>query len=222
MRAIYSSKLFKASPRKDKIVAALNDPLNKELVTQLRTYLDEEYQVHNVEEDDRDIEVHEPPQSTSDSFEPAPAGGGGFSSGPSGFGTGEFGDNIGEDDNEPDEGFNEDGTGEFGPGSADITEDGEEVDEPEQDIETSTQIDSVALTENDLTDIVNVLENNPETCGVSRISQGEEELWIYYSDTTNLNKVMTPVIEILYGQGWTQLEFNRLARSSNAIVFEVV
>ena len=44
MKAIYSCKLYKASKRKDKIRAAIADPLNTELVTQLRSYLDDDFQ----------------------------------------------------------------------------------------------------------------------------------------------------------------------------------
>ena len=43
MEAIYSSKLFKTSPRKDALKAAIENPINTELVQQLRRYLDKEY-----------------------------------------------------------------------------------------------------------------------------------------------------------------------------------
>ena len=44
MNAIFASKLFRSSTRQDKIRAALADPVNMELVQQLRSYLDEPYQ----------------------------------------------------------------------------------------------------------------------------------------------------------------------------------
>ena len=44
MQAIFASKLYRTSPRKDRIHAALSDPMNKELVQQLHSYLDKPYQ----------------------------------------------------------------------------------------------------------------------------------------------------------------------------------
>ena len=44
MYAIYSCKLYKNSTRKDKIKAAISNPLNAELVSQLKSYLDPEFQ----------------------------------------------------------------------------------------------------------------------------------------------------------------------------------
>ena len=43
MKAIFASKLYKASSRKDRIQAALNSLGNSELVQQLASSLDEEY-----------------------------------------------------------------------------------------------------------------------------------------------------------------------------------
>jgi hypothetical protein len=64
------------------------------------------------------------------------------------------------------------------------------------------------------------LNNNAETKGVSRASIKDDELWVYYEDSINLNKVMANAIEILNSLDYG-LEFNRLARSDNAIVFLV-
>ena len=41
LQRIYSSKLYVTSARKDKIHAAIQDPINMELVQQLSEYLDE-------------------------------------------------------------------------------------------------------------------------------------------------------------------------------------
>ena len=43
MNAITASKLYRASTRKAKILAALNDPINVELVEQLNEYIGDEY-----------------------------------------------------------------------------------------------------------------------------------------------------------------------------------
>ena len=66
--------------------------------------------------------------------------------------------------------------------------------------------------------IKTALNNSTETKGVNRTSIKDDELWIYYDDSINLNKVMADAIETIYTFGYG-LEFNRLARSDNAIVF---
>ena len=43
----------------------------------------------------------------------------------------------------------------------------------------------------------------------------------YYDDKINLNNVMGPVLELLNAASYTYLQFNRLARTDNAIVFQV-
>ena len=49
----------------------------------------------------------------------------------------------------------------------------------------------------------------------------DSELWIYYKDDVNLNDKMIEVIEVLNSTGYTYLAFSRLARSNNAIVFDI-
>ena len=65
-----------------------------------------------------------------------------------------------------------------------------------------------------------VLNDNEDTAGVSRTAVKDDELWVYYEDSINLNKVMAGAIETLNTLNFS-LEFNRLARSDNAIVFLV-
>ena len=47
------------------------------------------------------------------------------------------------------------------------------------------------------------------------------ELWIHYNDSINLNNVMEPVIAVLNAANYFKLDFNRLARTENAIVFSI-
>ena len=65
------------------------------------------------------------------------------------------------------------------------------------------------------------LNSREDTKGVSRITKKEDELWIFYQDKVNLNSIMEPVIELMNASDFSYLEFNRLARSSNAIVFDI-
>lgn len=69
--------------------------------------------------------------------------------------------------------------------------------------------------------IKGALNLRADTKGVNRVLVKDSELWIYYDDSINLNNVMAAVIEFLNAANYQYLEFNRLARSDNAIVFEV-
>lgn len=77
--------------------------------------------------------------------------------------------------------------------------------------------------DNEVKDIKGYLNSQEDTKGVSRIREKDNnELWLYYNDNINLNDVMGPVIESLNKPCYTYLEFNRLARSDNAMVFIVM
>lgn len=65
------------------------------------------------------------------------------------------------------------------------------------------------------------LNGRADAAGVNRILVRDNELWIYYKDSVNLNGVMGVVIEFLNNSGYPYLAFNRLARSENAMVFEI-
>jgi hypothetical protein len=81
-----------------------------------------------------------------------------------------------------------------------------------------TTLDDVV---SDATVIKGTLNAREDTSGVSRIEVKDSELWIYYNDDSNLNDKMVEVISVLNSTGYTYLKFNRLARSNNAIVFDV-
>ena len=69
--------------------------------------------------------------------------------------------------------------------------------------------------------IKGTLNSIEATKGVSRLQVKDSELWIYYNDDVNLNDKMVDVIDVLNSTGYTYLVFNRLARSNNAIVFDI-
>ena len=71
--------------------------------------------------------------------------------------------------------------------------------------------------------IKGTLNSKDDTSGVSRVGvKDDKEVWVYYNDNVNLNDVMVPVIEQMNASGYNYLEFNRLARSDNAVVFVVL
>lgn len=222
--AIYASKLYRASKRKDKIHAALMHKSNSELVTQLSSYLDEPYQKYAVAQDseqpeDEDAQVAD---NIDDGAEPEEGGSSAKGhSAPSSHPSGSFSipDSL-------DAGLDED----FNPADNLVTVDEDEIPEV-SDTDTAPEPDEpVEESENvygstDVTERVDVikgtLNGQAETAGVSRVHVKDNEMWIYYKDDINLNNIMTAVIEYMNAAGYTDLEFNRLARSDNAIVFVI-
>jgi len=222
--AIYASKLYRASKRKDKISAAFNNGKNAELVTQLKSYLDEEYQdlampkettqsnpdVAESQPSDSDTEGGANGSGSSSSDRHSHAGGGSHSSLPSSL----------------DPGFDED----FNPADNLLTVDDADIDTLSNDVSDSgsakepveESVDVYGSTSVESIDVIKgTLNGRDDTKGVTRIQIKDNEMWIYYSDDTNLNNIMTSVIEFLNASGHTDLEFNRLARSDNAIVFVI-
>ena len=216
MKAIYASKLYKSSNRKQKIRAAIENPVNAELVAQLAKYLDKEYRSPeyldgNKSEDASDAAPSMPDDmdpEMSDDFSPSdnlvqiPSGGGG-DLGP-----------IPDDLPTEDDLFNDEGEEPVDLGD-DLGEEPSDIEPVEEStkIVSSTQIDSASFKA--------FLNARQDTCGVNRTQTKESELWVYYNDDINLNNIMTQVIECVNAAGYTYLEFNRLARSDNAIVFQI-
>lgn len=218
--AIYNSKLYRTSKRKSAIVAAANNPVNTELITQLAdalspVYQKEEYLVDKETEKAkaeaakaREAEEHavETEESEVDDEKSAPA------SKPSSHITDSF------------------RKAEKHEKEAAEAEGGEAPAEP-KDVDNSTTTSGQSITATriltkDMKEVVDqikgLLNLQDTTAGVNRILVKESELWIYYNDSINLNNVMANVIEALNAAGYAYLEFNRLARSDNAIVFQII
>ena len=180
MKAIFSSRFYISADvdQRKKIHAALDSPLNKELVTQLHEYLDEP----DTRSDEEMLKTFDEPESEESNDEP----------------------DIDSDDSST---INT------------ISVDDDESDTGEEDV-----VDDTADTSNDsdadiAETIKSMLNDNPTTSGVSRIAKKNNELWIYYSDDTNLNSVMSDVIDSVTSDD--TLKFSRLARTDNAIVFDL-
>lgn len=217
MKAIYASKIYKglSADSKQRVKSAVADPVNLELVTQLKSYLDEEYQA--IAEPGTDAVVDD--MGTTDTAEGgdtsapggSPAGGGGFGGGGGGS---SFGDKV--DDIEEDLGDMPMGDGSD---SADTDTDTEDVAESVSVKKTAVTASSSLI--NAPTEIKGMLNLDADTQGVALVKYSESELWVYYQDDINLNNIMYNVIEKINSSGYSYLTFNRLARSDNAIVFDV-
>lgn len=201
--AIYASKVFQCSKRQTEIRNKIESSGNIELLQQLIGDLDEEFQTVNTvapelndQKDTKESDSNETNDSVDsvESDQPAksPSVGQPVSFTPS------------SEKEEPDD------------NSDSEVPDQESEDKVQEPVEESTKIHVIPLDE-----IKGTLNHVADTAGVSRIEMKDHELWIFYNDEVNLNNIMTEVIELLNNTGYTYLSFNRLARSNNAIVFEI-
>lgn len=235
MKAIFASKLYKASRRKDKIRAALDNPINAELVQQLRVYLDDEYinkdylepddpsYDSNSDSDNKDTRsIDKPPISpkspTPVKFHPnSPL---------------DIPDNP-MDGDDPMSGAYDDGENDKNSSPEDNSNmsDNPNISESSnlngENITSQTSLYKVPevlpiISPDVVSEIKGTLNMRQDTSGVNRVLyKDDSEIWVYYNDKINLNNVMGPVIELLNASGYTYLDFNRLARTDNAIVFQV-
>lgn len=215
LEAIYSSKMYRSSRHKDKIKSAIADPINSELVKQLSSYLDvpekedkKEVEVNQDVKDTRPEEAKDRPEhKTSDNLSsPRPAE--------------RVNDKHSEEETEEAKETVEDGET-----SEEIKETAED---DKSDVEESVQISGQRIqacetisTVKDLSIVKDALNTREDTQGVIRTNVDNSELWIYFDDKKNLNDIMTNVIDYFIAAGYSYLEFNRLARSDNAMVFVI-
>lgn len=210
LKIIYSSKLYKASSRKDKIRANINNPINVELVQQIADYVDAN------EPKQLDTKVNEPSESVvKRSDHPAPnrsADKINYSS---------ESDVSPSDDIEPMPGLiADDKTISDEPQPAQPEdESAEEINESEKLTDDTVQGVEGICSSIDINQIKDELNDSPLTEGVIRVANKAREIWVYFNDNTNLNDIMVNVIDSIFSRYGAQLEFNRLARSENAMVF---
>lgn len=238
MKSIYASKLYKASNRKDRIHAALIAPSNLALIQQLAEDLDEEYQTpenfgleeesnadtSDVSTEDLDLdefvvdEEVDPENDlvTMNDFSKS-AGGHSISHKSSGSGS-----SSSDESNSQPEAPAEESSDKPKSDTSELIPESPANEQKPADSSTNAAQDqenikaTIAL---DLNVLKATLNSRGDTSGVSRIAEKDNEIWIYYNDEVNLNNIMTDVIEYMMTSGCENFEFNRLARSDNAIVF---
>ena len=209
---IYSCKMYKNSKNKDQIVATLQDPTNAELVVQLQSYLDPQYRKKKPTKDDDNTSDAQPKVADNDIDDPDVVHQGTKSTPDLSHSAASFSENHVDDlstDPEYESGVDE-------PKDPDDVAQDPNNDDVTSSISAST---SVEILQPD--SIKGLLNASNDTSGVNRILVKGEELWVYYEDRKNLNNIMGPAIELLNSANYTCLEFNRLARTDNAIVFQI-
>lgn len=236
MSSIFACKMFKACKHPERIIAAVQNPINQQLVTQIKQYLGPDALTLLQEAEAKKLAEAEAKAQAAALQEGVPAGPSQSSPSAGGFSGGGappmFDEPLAEkyeDDFEGEENsaantaaFSEaadDALGE--PDEAQASTDSEkQMITGEETVEGAEFSDE--LKKENLESIPKrELNNDARTAGVDRVQLKGDELWIYYNDDTNLNKVMSDAVDLLAAKGFTELTFNRLARSNNAIVFTV-
>ena len=198
---VLSSSLFAVSTKKAKIMAALMNPLNAELIQQSVSDLPDDTVAKLNESDNQ--------EPNKDGASPASEGTKSITSDPKPI---KF--KVADHAVEKDTAALEDD---------DSSKDSDNsVETNPVDVTSSVPVDCVVL---DAEVIKSTLNGRDDTCGVVSIAlkdSGVSELWIYYDDETNLNDTIYAVVSVFNSCGYNMLKFNRLARSNNAIVFDIL
>ena len=224
LKYIYGCKMFRSSSRKNHIKANIANPINVELVQQIQDLTDDSedtVEKVNPSENKSERKILKGPSSSPS--------GGSYSTSLS-HGSEPSEDDIfipDETDNNgnKDENFDDSDSLDTSDESVDEDTSDESVDEDTSDenVESSEAITAVVEDELDINQLKSILnESSSLTYGVSRISERNNEVWVYYNDDVNLNPMLSDIIYAVESSKFKNLEFNRIARSDNAVVFEKV
>lgn len=213
MKAIYASRMFKASKRQQSISAAIQNPINAELVQQLEEYL------NDIEPELTEDGVDHS-ESVDNEIKDSPDDMDGRLNNRTHIDTEDI---LVDDADVNDEDVDDDNADADDNSGSDEESRGEKVTSATTLYNNVHQDNTTVDVSSKIEVIRGTLNSRSDTCGVNRIllREDDSELWIHYEDRINLNNVMGSVIELLNGLSYTYLEFNRLARSENAIVFEI-
>lgn len=217
-KSLMESKMFRSSSRQDKILAAFE--ANMELVQQLDEYIGDEYiellkpkKKKQSAPKSNQADGNQNESGTNDSEDRTPMRSGGMRSGGSRRPLTEDLRNaeseLGDESGAPEQPTSESGS------------------ESDAKIENSKKIKSTTIImhpeyEDAAIEIKGMLNADAKTAGVYRVQKKDDEMWIYYKDSINLNNVMAEVMDKLVAGSYAWLIFNRLARSDNAMVFDVL
>ena len=222
-KAILASRMIRSAEQADAVSAAIDNPINSELVRQLDSYLGDEYReilIQSREKKSEKAQDDKADQNVPQDSEmragdgASPRFGGGSGGGiPSRFSDRPSAMNMPDEETPdlPGDFQSEDENSETG-----VESTSKVYGKP---ISASSSIDSCDI-EEAVSGIKGFLNLNSSTAGAERLAVKDDEVWIYFNDSINLNNIMVSVIEYMTNP-YPWLVFNRLARSENAIVFAV-
>ena len=228
VNSILACKLYKSHKDQAKIMSAIQNPVNSELVQQLAEYLNEEdiaklsAQHSSSSDDGTDNNVKTQIRESKGNSSSGTRGGVSFAD-----------DDFFSNDNDiSTEDIDSDDVIEDITDNPEDDEDNNNNVAESQNLEGSSVTGSVTLynyhnepnreiVSSDTLEILKgTLNSRQDAAGVIRAVIKENELWLHYNDSINLNNVMVPVIDLMSADTNVCWNFNRLARSENAIVFE--
>lgn len=235
MSLIMSSELFKSSKNKSKILSTISNPINKELVKQLESYV----KVSDLTEDDNSEgsklddstesnssyqETNTNDTSSEDTQKPEQT----HTSNPASFVPNDSYDNSETDDREEtsSEGSDEDNnTEDESSDDSDSNDVNESTSTNKTEIKSSTYVtaDIVAKAVNELPGALNLSDDTKgaDYAAFKTNANNANEVWIYYDSEIDVSKILSNVVTYLLSSGYYYLQFNRVSRDDNALVFVV-
>lgn len=217
---IYASKLYRTSPRKQRIRAAVDNPINTELLIQLRSQLKDPEAFASLPKSTPKPERSSEARGESAFEDNSPS----MRSGPSHHASAPSGGGPSLSDKYMD--LEE----KLGPDGQDMEFKSEEVsDVPETESSSDNKVESatnIPLSPEqsvaEQTDSISALLNAADsTTGVRYSIVKDGELWIYYADNIDLSDKIESVLMLLNAAGYSYLHFDRLVRSKHAMVFTI-
>lgn len=223
---ILSSKLFTGSADRTKILSALTNPLNAELIQQEPDAIEQPTVEESPAENKSEQDVADTPTANESKSDAEKKQSGGMdikniTSDPKPI-TFKKRNDVDTDDNVQTEEPADNNNAESDSDSDESVATESSTTVVGETIEASSNFEYVTLNANVIKDTLN---NYADTKGVVSINvkDGEnEEMWIYFDDETNLNDMIYSVVSLFNSSGYNMLKFNRLARSNNAMVFDVL
>lgn len=217
---IKKSKVFCARENKSEIISALSNPLNLELKQQLIENLDSKYQSNEYTNPDEvkdklstkaddytDVDDNMPPDDLADGEKSSK------SSHKSSTSTAKTPSSPSSTDTE------EDASSEDMVKVKDKPKEKSKEDKPVEEVSESTDIDSNQI---DTKSIEDLLNTNKSTDGVNYIQVKSQdnitEIWIIYRDNVNINDKISDIMGLVSSK-YPNWQFNRVARTYNAIIF---
>lgn len=235
MSLIMSSELFKSSKNKSKILSTISNPINKELVKQLESYVKvsdltdadnpEGSKLDDSTESNSSYpEVNTDDASSEDTQKPEQT----HTSNPASFVPNDSYDTSETDDSEEtsSEGSDEDNnTEDESSDDSDSNDVNESTSTNKTEIKSSTYVtaDIVAKAVNELPGALNLSDDTKgvDYAAFKTNANNANEVWIYYDSEVDISKILSNVVTYLLSSGYYYLQFNRVSRDDNALVFVV-
>lgn len=251
MNPILTSKMFLGSSHKDKILSALADPINKPLVEQLKSYavIDPDNVVrkesdtskhedsslsskssdnnnsrnssHSEQESDNSANSISREEHSRNSFKHTPQDAHEPLKDDKLKEDRLDEDNIGESEHEAGDSHTSSGESEDVDNENSNTSDNNKV---ESSVNVSSSI-TIEQAMRDATKIMSALNLDEETKGVDHFEHlytpSGSEIWIYYDKKVDISPVLDKIVNYLQSAGYYYLEFVRIDRDKNAVVFKI-